>query len=229
MVLFAVLLRLGFWQLDRAAQKQEIASEYAQRRSAPVIDLTLLTDPDPGQLRWRRVHASGMYAEPAVLLDNRTRSGAAGFDVYSPFRLANGRTVLVERGWVAGAATRDRYPEIDTPAAPTQVDGYVGPPVFSGLRMNDAADTVEKLQPTLVRVQRINFATLAPYVGTSPEPYIVYLDSAAPHGYDRQRQVPGDGSARHRAYATQWFTMAAILVIIMTTLIYRQLKRAERL
>ncbi len=227
LALFVFLSRLGFWQLDRAAQKQEIAAEYASRRTAPVIDLAEISRFDLEQIQWRRVHATGNYTDPNVLLDNRTRFGKAGFDVLSPFRLANGHTVLVERGWIAGASTRDRNPEITTPTTPTQIDGYVGPPAFSGLRMSAAADTVENLEPGLLRVQRIDLETLAPYVGTALQPYIVYLDAGALHGYDRRRPIPGDGSARHQAYATQWFSMATILVIIMAVLIYRTKKRVQ--
>jgi surfeit locus 1 family protein len=227
LALFVVLLRLGFWQLDRAAQKKEIATEYADRLTAPVLDLAEITDPDPEQIRWRRVRATGTYMKPDLLLDNRTRSGKVGFDVLSPFRLVTGTTVLVERGWIAGASTRDDYPEITTPANPLQIDGYAGPPVFSGLRMNRAADAVENLQPALVRIQRIDFEMLAPYLGATLAPYIVYLDPAAPHGYDRRRPVPGDGTARHQAYATQWFSMAAILVVIMAALIYRNKNRVD--
>lgn len=227
LALFVFLLRLGFWQLDRAAQKQEIAAEYASRRTARVIDLAEISRPDLEQIQWRRVHAKGSYTAPDVLLDNRTRFGQAGFDVLSPFQLVNGHTILVERGWVAGASTRDRYPAITTPTNPTQIDGYVGPPAFSGVRINAAADTVEKLEPSLLRVQRIDLETLAPYVGTALQPYIVYLDAGALHGYDRRRPIPGDGSARHQAYATQWFSMAAILVIIMAASIYRSKNRAD--
>lgn len=227
LALFVLLLRLGFWQLDRAAQKQEIAAEYTSRRTAPAIDLAALTDTDPLLIRWRRVHATGRYTKPDVLLDNRTRFGKAGFDVLTPFRLANGNTVLVERGWIAGTSTRDLYPTITTPEKPATIDGYIGPPAFSGLRMNAAADAVEILDPSLLRVQRIELDPLAPYIGTTLEPYIVYLDEAVPHGFDRRRPVPGDGSARHQAYATQWFSMAAILVVIMLTLIYRNKNRED--
>lgn len=225
--LFVFLLRLGFWQLDRAAQKQAIATEYANRRTAPVIDLAQTRVTEPEQIRWRRVYARGAYTGPDVLLDNRTRAGTAGFDVLSPFRLTSGNTVLVERGWVAGVGTRHQYPALSTPTGPTQINGFAGPPVFAGLRMNAAADAIETLQPGLVRVQRIDLESLAPYVGATLEPYVVYLDATAPHGYDRERPVPGDGTARHQAYATQWFTMAAILVIIMGTLLSRRKNRVH--
>ena len=110
---------------------------------------------------------------------------------------------------------------------PAAIDGYAGPPAFTGLRLNAAADTIEKLLPTLLRVQRIDLQTLEAYLGVPLEPYIVYLDEAAPHGYDRRRPPPGDGSARHQAYATQWFTMAAILFVIIAGLIFREKNRVE--
>jgi len=227
LALFILLLRLGFWQLDRAAQKQEIAAEYASRRTAPGIDLAQLDNPDPERIRWRRVHGSGHYTAPDVLLDNRTRFGQVGVDVLTPFTLANGMTVLVDRGWVAAGNARESFPAITTPTAPTEIDGYAGPPVFSGLRLSAAADTVEKLRPNLLRVQRIDLDILPSQMGVPLAPFIVYLDAAAMNGFDRRWPVPGDGSARHEAYATQWFSMAAILVIIMAGLIYRKNNRVD--
>jgi surfeit locus 1 family protein len=227
LALFVFLLRLGFWQLDRATQKQERAAEYAVRRAAPVVDLAQLDDRDPEHIRWRHVRAAGRYTQPDVLLDNRMRAGQVGFDLLSPFTLANGVTVLVERGWIAAGTARERFPAITTPTSPTAIEGYAGPPVFTGLRLNDAADAIEQLQPGLLRVQRIDLQTLEPYAGARLEPYIVYLDESAAHGYDRERLPPGDGSARHEAYATQWFTMAGILVLIMAGLIFRNKPRVD--
>lgn len=227
-VLFLFLLRLGFWQLDRAAQKQAIAAEYAARATAPKLDLAQLDGRDPHLIRWRHVQATGRYAQPDLLLDNRMRSGAVGMDVLSPFTLANGATVLVDRGWVAAAAARDHYPAIITPTSPTTINGIAGPPAFTGVRLNAAADIVETLRPGLLRIQRINLPVLEPHVGTPLEPYIVYLDPTAAHGFDRRRPPPGNDAARHEAYATQWFTMAAILVIIIAARIFRDKPGVDR-
>jgi len=95
------------------------------------------------------------------------------------------------------------------------------------MRLSAAADTVEKLRPNLLRVQRIDLDILPSQMGVPLAPFIVYLDAAAMNGFDRRWPVPGDGSARHEAYATQWFSMAAILVIIMAGLIYRKNNRVD--
>ena len=54
---------------------------------------------------------------------------------------------------------------------------------------------------------------------------LVLLDPGEPDGYLRQWQPPGFPPIRHIAYAVQWFSLAAALVVIY---IVTNLRRAER-
>jgi len=53
----------------------------------------------------------------------------------------------------------------------------------------------------------------------------VLLDPGEPDGYLRQWQPPGFPPIRHIAYAVQWFSLAAALIVIY---IVTNLRRAER-
>ena len=93
----ALTLRAGFWQLDRAAQReaaQERLQTQAQASELDNVALTaVLTSTPASQTNspaWldRRVRLRGHWLpEQTVYLDNRAMDGAAGFFVTTPLQL----------------------------------------------------------------------------------------------------------------------------------------------
>src|SRR5688572_25274798 len=84
---------LGNWQSGRADDKRAAAA--AEQR----IDV-------------RGV----LLAKYTVFLDNKTHRGRAGYHVVQPLRLADGKHVLVNRGWIAAPPRREQLPDVVTPA-----------------------------------------------------------------------------------------------------------------
>jgi surfeit locus 1 family protein len=212
--LFAILLALGFWQLDRARQKAALHLAYLERAAAPTVDLAAadgLRD-DAAQMIWRRVRVQGGYeASPLYLLDNQVHAGRPGYLVYSSFVLDNGAArVLVSRGWIAAGGDRGRAPSVETPAGAIAIEGTAKPaPVTPVLRETPP----EVLAPGVLRVQRIDLAAIAAANAWTLLPYEVRLDGAEP-GFVRDWPAPGSGRERHLGYAFQWFAMAAALFVI---------------
>lgn len=102
-----VLLGLGTWQLERLEWKETLIAEYLARRAAPPI---ALPDPigDPVALDNRRVRLVGRFLHDRELyLGARSYKDEVGFHVVTPFRLDDGRAVMVDRGWVPA---RSRFP-----------------------------------------------------------------------------------------------------------------------
>ena len=90
MVGVAAGLALGFWQLSRAAQRNERQAVVEARRLAPALDgEALVAAPgDAAQALWRPVQLQGRWVpEQTIYLDNRQMRGRAGFDVLTPLRL----------------------------------------------------------------------------------------------------------------------------------------------
>jgi cytochrome oxidase assembly protein ShyY1 len=214
LVLFAILLALGFWQLDRARQKAALHLAYLERAAAPPVDLAAAGGgrDDAGEMIWRRVRAVGRYeAAPVYLLDNQVHAGRPGYLVYSPFVLDGGTArVLVSRGWVAAAADRGLAPAVETPAGAIAIEGTAKPaPVTPVLRETPP----ETLAPGVLRVQRIDLAAIAAANAWTLLPYEMRLEGAEP-GFVRDWPAPGSGRERHLGYAFQWFAMAAALFVI---------------
>jgi len=99
----AVLLMLGFWQLDRLAWKTALIESFNDRANAAAV---LPPDPaaDLARLEFRNLDLTGRFLHDRELyLTGRTYEGNAGFHVVTPFQTVAGKLVLVNRGWVSEA------------------------------------------------------------------------------------------------------------------------------
>jgi surfeit locus 1 family protein len=108
-VLIAMLVTLGRWQLHRADEKRALFESFAAGTdSTTPIDLQT-----PKVPRYQHVEARGHYdGEHQVLIDNMVEAGRAGYFVVTPFALEGGGWVLVNRGWVPVGASRAALPAI---------------------------------------------------------------------------------------------------------------------
>lgn len=218
--LFALLLKLGFWQLDRARQKEEIFAESAARAAAAPLQLD--AGATPAELLWRRVQARGRYLPaPQYLLDNQVHAGRPGYQVYAVFETADRVRVLVARGWVAADPDRRRAPTLSLPSGEMELAGSMRPPPRTPVLMETPP---EQLAPGVLRVQQIDPARFgAELPGLLP--YELRLAGSEP-GFERDWPAPGSGAERHRGYAFQWFALAGTLAIIWLVLGLRRRRSA---
>tara|TARA_Y100001934_G_scaffold243368_1_gene299948 strand:+ start:925 stop:1641 length:717 start_codon:yes stop_codon:yes gene_type:complete len=209
-----ILTRLGLWQLDRAEQKRERHREFTTAFEQKPIAFDIIALRDAPASTWRRTRVQGTFSKRLILLDNRTQHGRSGYDVLSPFETRTGRTLLVERGWIPLPPDRRTVPAISAPESVATLEGYLGPEPVAGLAFNQAADVTETLAPDVYRIQRLELDNLRATLGTDLWPTVLYLDAGMPGALAVERKLPGDGAAKHTAYAVQWFSMAAVLAAI---------------
>jgi surfeit locus 1 family protein len=96
----AALIALGSWQLQRLDWKEGQIAEREARSTAPAIALPPEIG-DPQALEYRRVRLIGRFLHEAEMyLGGRTFKGQVGVHVVTPMVLADGRGLLVDRGWV---------------------------------------------------------------------------------------------------------------------------------
>jgi cytochrome oxidase assembly protein ShyY1 len=99
-VVVGICVRLGLWQLDRLEGRRDANARYAEGLAEPPRPLEDLLD-SGDRLAYRRAVATGRYdPEREVILYGRTLDGVAGNHVLTPHVLADGRAVIVDRGWV---------------------------------------------------------------------------------------------------------------------------------
>jgi surfeit locus 1 family protein len=211
-VVVLLLMGLGFWQLDRAAQKRRIAAEYVEHMRNEVVRLgegTIYTD----TLRFRRVRVDGSFdSAHQFLLDNRLHEGVAGYEVVTPFRLEDGSGIaLVDRGWVPQGSDRRSLPNIDVGSAPRELNALVTHFRQPGLRLGTAdAGSVDWPR----RIGYFDLEVIEQQLGSEVFPALLLLDPEEPDGYLRDWKPPASGAERHIAYAVQWFALALALSIL---------------
>jgi surfeit locus 1 family protein len=222
LIVTALFIALGMWQLDRAAQKRTTFAEFERRGNAPQIDLNQRGVDDAADLLGYRTTVAGRYLGTTVLLDNQMHQGRAGYLVYTAFEL-DGRqeSVLVNRGWINAGADRSRAPEFATPIVSQRLEGRFSLPPQVGLGLK-GSDLIEPLADGKWRVQGIDFTALTATVGAELLPITVLLDGDAPDGFVRTWIAPGRGESRHLGYALQWFALAVTVMVVTLVLTLRR-------
>ena len=99
-----VLIRLGFWQLDRLEQRRKFNDHYLKQISAKPIDLNVQPIPmGLEDMEYREIFVSGYYDfENEIYLQNQAYQNEPGYRVVTPLRIDNSElAVFVERGWIS--------------------------------------------------------------------------------------------------------------------------------
>lgn len=223
LLLLALFIGLGWWQLNRAAEKRALFQQFAGADQAPI-----LTNPDQdGSLhRYRRVELRGRFLEERqFLLDNMVNNGRPGYHVLTPFEMAGSdRWLIVNRGWVAASASRSELPEVGVGLDSRLIAGLIDLLPEPGLRL-DADSALPRAWPAVVV-----FPTVADLEQRLDQPlygYQLLLDPTVADGFVREWRPRVSGPERHQGYALQWFSFAAILVVLFVTLNLRRLDSHE--
>jgi surfeit locus 1 family protein len=220
--LLAALVALGFWQIDRAREKQALLNEFAAgTETVPLADGQRIEELP----RYQRLSIRGRYdGSRQILLDNMpSAAGSPGYRVLTPLRRADGGgIVLVDRGWVPLGQSRADLPAVDVSGGERVVSGRLDGLPVPGLRVGAASAS-----PGSGRWPRVlNFpvsADLETELGEPVAERIVLLDDDRPDGYERAwRPAGGFGPTRHLGYAIQWFALALTLIVIFVALNLRR-------
>ena len=203
----ALTAAAGNWQLDRAHEKERAQEAYDQGASDAPVRLTAVSV-HAEDLRLRRVEAEGKFIlKDAVLLDNKTRNGVAGYEVIMPLRIgASSMHVLVNRGWIAAGPERARLPVIITPEAVVSVTGVaIVPGRFLELAKVDDSGPVW---------QNLTIGRFVARTGLQVLPVVVQQRNDADDGLLRAWERPDFGSAKHYGYAVQWFSFCGLIIFL---------------
>lgn len=213
LVVVAIGISLGQWQVRRAHEKESIERKVSEREATPPVRMNdaELQRADVDALELRRVALQGEF-QPGwtIYLDNRPYEGKAGFYVLTPLKIAgSGRHIMVARGWVErNLADRSRLPDIATPAGTVELTGVVRKHAGRLLQLGQAA----AIRPGAI-VQNLDVADLAKVSGLELAPFIVEQTSDTGDGLVRAWPRPSQGVDKHWGYAFQWFALAGTAFI----------------
>ena len=101
--MIVLMINLGLWQKHRLDERREFNAEVRARATEPIVPIedVVIDGVDPDDVQWRTVTATGTYlADEQVIVVNRSQDGFSGVNAVTPLQLADGRLVLVNRGFV---------------------------------------------------------------------------------------------------------------------------------
>jgi surfeit locus 1 family protein len=188
-----VCVLLGRWQLNRLAQRRARNAVLAARLALP--PLPVRRDITADSARQRRVVAQGIYDFSAERTwPGRSFQGTPGVALVTPLRLADGSTVLVDRGWVpspdAFHVDHTLYREPDTATV-------------TGLAL---------IPPRGRGDVDVN--------GGGFLPFVIQVEGPDPsRGLPRRWPPPAFDDGPHLSYAIQWFSFALIALVGTAVLI----------
>ncbi len=208
-VVFAIACAfLSNWQFARNDDRSEQLALVEANYDAPPSPLNELipvgSTLDPAD-EWHPALLRGRYlADQQVLVRNRPHGGTSAFEVLVPFLTADGRTFVVDRGWVAPAASGP-HPE-DVPAPPT---GTVE--VVVRLKAGEAAPTSGRSAPE-GQVPTINLELIADEAGLDASlvdsAYGLMVSEAPAVAAPAPIAPPSEDPGPHLSYAIQWILFA---------------------
>ncbi|CAB0150651.1 hypothetical protein PSI9734_01094 [Pseudidiomarina piscicola] len=207
------LVKLGFWQLDRAAEKQQLFDDFAAAQSAlNQAQFPPLPDQPKASTRYSPVQLSGRFAEDYLLLDNKIYQGKVGYQVIGLLTSEDRQQLIpVNLGWVPLGASRQQLPELELPTGTVQVSGWLYHPAQDAFTL---ADQIIEPGPSPWRVQQLDFKAIGDALELPIADYLVLLSEAEDYGWPRHWQPQVMKPEKHQAYALQWFSLAIAAFVI---------------
>ncbi|MCZ4293475.1 SURF1 family protein [Vibrio sinaloensis] len=219
-VVFSILVNLGFWQLSRAAEKTEIEQQVTQRQHLAAISLDQLSDEMRNEPIGLKVHFQAQpMKDKLLLLDNQHHQGKVGYLALQLVESAGGKRVIVERGFVPAPRLRDELPEVDWLELPLNIEGRL-----YRKSVNPLSHELLIESGPISRIQNLNFAELETFWKVKIEPYVVQPISES-WPYPQPWQPVSMNAQKHWGYAVQWFSMAGVLAIISGLVLIRIMRQ----
>ena len=210
-----LLISLGFWQLDRADEKQAIVNAIVLAQSSPA---KLLKPENINSKEHHKVLLNGYFdSDKQFIYDNQIVNSNAGYYVLTPFILNKDSSILVNRGFVPWYGKRDEIIDIVIDSHPRTIEvELIKPQKRIQLKKQD----VDISFPILI--QSLDLDQFSLLSGYQFVPMLAQLDVNASNGFFRQWK-PFYGSVdKHLGYALQWFLMALVLLIVSLRLLRKE-------
>jgi cytochrome oxidase assembly protein ShyY1 len=208
LVVIPIFLSLGTWQLQRAEEKEQIVSLYAERESMLPITLSEAENiTDKTQLQ---VKITGQYTDKHFLLENQWRNSHIGLDIVSVFELDSGEMILLNRGWIANEDRRIQ-PEFDTPQVKQKYQVTIYQPSKQPYSLGQLdINSKENIQ----RLSYMDIEKISAALNTTFYPYELRIVGSGEGIFDTKWPLINVKPETHVGYAVQWYLFAVIALLV---------------
>ncbi|MBL0370831.1 SURF1 family protein [Rhizobium sp. KVB221] len=214
-VAFIILLSLGTWQIERMHWKETLLADIEARRTAPpmTVDQAMTRIAASEPVDYAAISVSGRFDHAHESYFLATHDGEPGFYVYTPMTMADGRVVLVNRGFVPEALKNPSSRPQGLAAGEAEVTGLARAklekkPSFV-VPENDPGKNLYfwKDMDAMALSAGIDQQKLLPF-------FIDANDAPNPGGFPIGGVTQIDFPNSHLSYALTWYGLAAVLAIV---------------
>jgi cytochrome oxidase assembly protein ShyY1 len=219
---FSLLVKLGFWQLERGIAKQMLEQSILARADVTYEEMNTVVDNND----WREESVIGVKVKaqvtpeplPVILLDNQTYHGNVGYLAYQVVSVSQEQNILalMELGFVEGTHTRSKLPIVKELEAPMLVTGRLYRKSMNPL----SSDLMPELGET-IRVQNLNISQLNELLNIELMPAVLQPDNLEHWPYEFPWNPLPLTSAKHFGYSIQWFSMAVVFLLLSAVIFIR--------
>lgn len=207
----AILLSLGFWQLQRLAWKEAIIADIDARILDAPVPLPDTASPEAD--RYLPVTMTGRTTEDEIRVLASRRIVGAGFRIVTAFETDAGRRILLDRGFLPEAQQNTPRPPVEMTVTgnlhwPDETDGFTPDP--------DIARNMWFARDVDLMAQALNTEPLMVIARSTTE-----ATTAVPPLPINTAGIPND----HLNYALTWFSLAAVWVGMTVFLLWRIRRR----
>lgn len=230
-LLFAGFAALGTWQVKRLSWKQDLIARVEQRAHAAAVTLPARTQwprINAADDEYRRVQATGTFLHEKETLVQAVSDLGSGFWVMTPLRLADGTSVLINRGFVSPAMRDPASRSAHAPIGETTVTGLlrVTQPDGGFLQANDPGANRWHSRDVAAIAAARGLSDVAPYfVDADAVPTLAAAKPATPRlaeamvaeSLQSQAVWPVGGLTvitfqnNHVVYAITWYALALMI------------------
>ncbi|HEY5857619.1 MAG TPA: SURF1 family cytochrome oxidase biogenesis protein [Aldersonia sp.] len=215
---------LAPWQLGKnnsTEHRNDLIAASVDADPVPVADLLGPDGADPAH-EWRRVTATGTYVPGStVLVRLRSIEGAPSYEALAAFRLDDGRTVLIDRGYV-GAVDGTKPPEITPP--PTE-------PVTVSARVRASEPTVPGKDSIVDdgyrQVYFVDSGQVGGVLALDLVPGYLQLEAGVPGAFE-PIPLPQLDAGPYLSYGLQWLAFGIMAPLGLAYFVRAELRERRR-
>jgi surfeit locus 1 family protein len=120
----------------------------------------------------------------------------------------------VNRGWIEAPPRRDQLPEVATPRGRVRVEGRMLERLPQPMKL--AEKTSGKVR------QSLDLKEFALESGLALQAFVIEQHAGPADGLLREWTAPDAGIEKHQAYSLQWYSLAALAVVLFLVLSFKR-------
>jgi len=202
----SVFVFLGFWQIERGAEKDQIVSNFEEAQMKQPLPIS------NNSKKWDRVYVNGaLDKSKTIFIDNTIYKGALGYKVVAPLILDMDEIILVDFGWTKQPERRGDIKTVEISSNENiSVTGVLEQPEL-GLVLSD--ELFSSSWPKISQSKSID--ALQELFDEKIYPFILLSDFRKDSDLTYIKPVVTNmPPVKHYGYAGQWFAMFIALTIM---------------